>query len=43
VNIQERLKGKSHSGIKLQKNEGSNKVKGHKLTIALFRRAINIV
>jgi len=35
INIWENPEGNSRSGIKLQKNEGSNKVKGHKLTTAL--------
>jgi len=38
-----KIEQKSHSGIKLGKKRKENKVKGHKLTIALFRRAINIV
>ena len=40
VNIREEPNVKSHSGIKLEKNESSNKVKSRNLTATLSGRAI---
>jgi hypothetical protein len=37
-----KLCGKSHSGIKLNKNEVSNRVKRHKLITALQIRAVGM-